>query len=203
MSYGEPSSSEQEDGAFTDEDSDHAPLRRSSRAVTAAKVDMKRQTSLPFSPKKTRSRKIISLVEDEDEEDARTSSRRHTPAATRRSARATKRTRENPDDDDFIDDEDDYENASRGKARSAKKKGPAKKAPRGYGIVNSQTDAFVEEPGVLAHRKHCEKCEREPAHKLLQKAKKLKPRKRKTEDDFEDDDNEHDRVAGLGGWVRW
>ncbi|KIP12064.1 hypothetical protein PHLGIDRAFT_400060 [Phlebiopsis gigantea 11061_1 CR5-6] len=54
----------------------------------------------------------------------------------------------------------------------------------------------------MAHRKNCEKCEREPTQKLLQKAKKLKPRKRKTEDDFEDAENEQDRIASLGGWVR-
>lgn len=204
MSFGELSASESEDDVSTDDGSDAVPLRKSSRVVTVAKADKKRQTTLPFSPKKTRSRKIISLVEDDEEEDDAGSSRQPTPAPSRRSTRAAKRVRGNLDDDDFIDDDDDDdEGPSRGKSRTIKKKPAPKKVIRGYGIVHDHPNAFSEELGAMAHRRLCEKCRREPTHKLLQKVKKGRPKKRKTEDDFEDDGDDYDRTAALGGWVRW
>ena len=188
---------ESEDDAFTD---DEARLRRSSRAVTAAKIDKKKQTTLPFSPKKTRSRKIISLIDDDDSEDA-SSSRQRTPAPPRRPTRGATRARQNFDDEDFIDDDDYEEGSSRG--RSTKKKAVPKKVIRTYGIVHSHPDAFSEELGVMAHRRQCEKCRKEPTHMLLRKTKKGRPKKRKAEDDFEDDENDYERTIAMGGWVRW
>lgn len=199
----ESSPQDSADDAFTDADeSDHVPRRRSARAVAATKGDNKKQTTLPFSPKKTRSRKIVIDLEDEDDEDDSTPSRRPTPQGTRRSTRTSKRVRANLDDDDFIDD-GEYEGPSRGKSRTTKKKAAPKKIPRGYGLVHDHPDAFVEEPGVTAHRKKCEKCHKEPTHKLLGKPKGKRGRKKKVEDDFEDDEDDQDRTAALGGWVRW
>ncbi|GJE85782.1 chromatin remodeling factor-like protein [Phanerochaete sordida] len=189
---------ESDDDAFIDDGEDNIPVQRSTRAITAAKSNGKKQATLPFSPKKTRSRKIISLVEDDEEEESSPAPR---PAAEglRRSTRSTKRTRDNLDDEEFIDD---GEYAPRSKSHQPKKKPQPKKPIRGYGIVHGNSHAFAEEPGTSAHRRKCEKCQREPTHKLIPKTKGKKRKSRKAEDDFEDDEDDDDRIAALGGWVR-
>lgn len=201
ISHAYTSSLEAEDDAFTEADEeDEIPVRRSSRAIAAGKSSHKKQTSLPFSPKKTRSRKVISLIdEDEDEDEDEESFPAPQPDGLRRSTRSAKQARDNLDDDDFIDD---GEYASRAKTNHPKKRAEPKKRIRGYGVVHEGPQAFFDDFGTTtAHRAKCEKCQREPTQKLLAKHKGKKRKSRKTSDDFEDDDDDESRLASLGGWV--
>lgn len=182
------SESEEEEGdVFSIGSEEDAPPRRSSRS----NVKKLKQSKLPFSPKKTRSRGPVSSHN-----------------ATRRSTRAVNKRTVILDDEAYEDPESEgteYDSVKPKKKKNVKK---AKKAPRGYGLVHEGQAAFDEDPaGVETHRSICEKCHRTPTHLLLEAAKKKpkgrKGRKKKEEDDFEDDENEEDRVASLGGWVRW
>lgn len=195
-----PEYTDADDMSVQDDGDDGVPARRSTRTWTAAKTSSKTQMTLQFSPKKTRSRKLI-LV-SEDEQDEVTSARHASSHSLRRSTRTAKRSRHNLDDEDFIDDGDEASPEPR--VSKGTKKTSAKKIQRGYGIVHDHPDAFHEEPGVTAHRKKCEKCRREPTQKLLKKMKAGRKRaSRRTSDGFEDDEDDYDRIAALGGWVRW
>lgn len=187
--YVSPESEGEEDDVFSLGSEEDAPPRRSSRS----NMKKLKQSKLPFSPKKTRSRGPISS---------------HAHNATRRSTRAINTRTVNLNDEAY--DESESGETEYGSVKPKKKKTikKAKKAPRGYGLVHDGQAAFDEDPsGVETHRSICEKCHRMPTHLLLEAAKKKpkgrKGRKKKEEDDFEDDDNEEDRVASLGGWVRW
>lgn len=167
--------------------------------------------TLPFSPKKTRSRKVTTVISDEEDDEEDMSLPEITP--TRRSSRSTKHARVKLDDEDYEDQLNDSDEFVQGRS-TAKVKPVKKKAVRGkasrpaYGHFRSVADLdYDEDEGTAvlrAHRGVCEKCEREPAHKLLQKSKRKKKRKsKKSEDDFEEDENDEDHLVALGGWVRW
>lgn len=163
--------------------------------------------TLPFSPKKTRARKITAINLISEDEDA--SIVEMTPP--RRSTRAKKSARTTLDDEAY---EDDGEGSSEGRAVIRIK--PAKKAVRkesrpAYGRIRAVADLDYDEDQetaiLRAHRDFCEKCEGKPTHvqlRALQKNKGKKRRKSKrSEDEFEEDDNSEERVTALGGWVRW
>lgn len=187
------------------DDESPVKVRRSTRG--------KNTKSLPFSPKKTRSKVIytISDSEDEDEQEA---------AAPRRSGRARKGVTINLDDDysepedkeSEVSDEYASDRKSKSKAKKVKKPPRKKEARPAYGHVrevaelNYDLDSDDESSQLRAHRGMCEKCHRGPAHQLLVENKR-KPKgrkKRKTSDDeFEESGDEEERIVALGGWVRW
>lgn len=199
------------DGEIEDyeEESDPAKMRRSSRPATI-KITLK-QSTLPFSPKKTRARtapdRSAVLLDDSDDEDPLDGSMSPAP---RRSTRSKKGARLNLDDAEFVElaeDSDDY-----GETPQPKKKAPRRnKASRpAYGrfrpIAEADYDSDEDTAVLRAHRGDCAKCNGLPAHVQLQQLKKKKPKKRKSrreEDEFEDNDDDDVRAAKLGGWVRW
>jgi chromodomain-helicase-DNA-binding protein 4 len=212
-----PDSEEETEGDDDDyEDADTHDLRRSSR--TAASGSRKKTIkNLPFSPRKTRSRKVVGDSDDElagfDEEEV--SEVVEIPA--RRSTRARKCNKANLAEDAYEDegDEDDDSSSRRTRKRTEvkKRKPPRTKASRpAYGSIRDVADLDYdpfsdnETLPLRAHRDSCEKCRKLPSHSLLlamKKRPKGKGRKKKSSDDEDDEGNEEDRLMALGGWVRW
>lgn len=195
----------------TDNDSYSTPSiepRRTTRQTA------QKQGTLPFSPKKTRSRVIRAL--DSGSEAGSLPSRSH---ATRKSTRQKASVKINydsefdPDEDE--DDDEDGDSDFNSIKRSSKGKGPTRpKVPTpSYGHVRD-VDALKydpypddEENSVFReHRSACEKCHDKPAHILLRNLAKRskgkgKKRKRSEENEFELSDEE--KFSNMGGWVRW
>jgi len=88
------------------------------------------------------------------------------------------------------------------------KRGKASRAA--YGHIRSIADLEydeVENGPLSAHRHTCERCQRKPTHLLLQQQRKMATKsktKRKAKDDEpEEDSDSEDKLAALGGWIRW
>lgn len=166
---------EGESEVYSDSD-DLAVATRRSKRIADTKDD---SAQLPFSPRKTRSRKTIILDEDEDDELLIAS------PSVRRSTRSRKAVQRN----NYVDSgDDDY--APTPKAKSAKKKAQPKASRPAYGRIRPLEDLkYDPDPdtkALRAHRSKCEKCQRQPTPQL-KKSWKL--------DDEETED--------LGGWVQW
>lgn len=186
-------------------------LRQSIRAM-AAKKPIK---SLPFSPRKTRSRKVY-IVQDSDEESGSRSANEDDTeerGPARRSTRVRKATKTYKDgDDDFLTEEeidDDGDNDSYGSSNKPKPRQKKKRIRRAaYGHIRSIEDlkydshSDEETAPLRMHRNSCEKCHRRPAHELL-KAEKNKSRKKRVLEEFEDPDTDEEKLVALGGWLRW
>ncbi|RDB29203.1 Chromatin remodeling factor mit1 [Hypsizygus marmoreus] len=203
----EDESNDEEDDEDYDEDDISQPPRRSTRPS---------KQPLPFSPKKTRSRRVF-VIDESDQEDEDSESVNRLP--TRRSTRTRKGVKANLDletyNDDFEpsgEDSDEYGSRStRSKGRKLKKKAVRGKASRpAYGHFRAvaeldyDLDSDDEDASLRKHRDICEKCHQGPAHKLIQaylKKGKGKKRRKTSDDEFEESDEE-ERLGALGGWVR-
>jgi chromodomain-helicase-DNA-binding protein 4 len=199
---------ESEESEENEDDDDYgAPMLRkrlSRRAKLTATKD------LPFSPRKSRSRKVMTVESESDSGD-------QMPGLTRRSAR-TKATKIN-----VISDEEDYLGEdgmdSESQDRIAKAKGKIKKRKSAhpkpmYGRIRAvatiRDDPFPDDEEHEALRRHrdiCEKCHQKPAHLLLAAFKKKskgkgKKRKRSTDDEFEESEDDQ-KYIDMGGWMTW
>ncbi len=167
------------------------------------------RSDLPFSPRKTRSRKrTLSESGESSETNVGVG-----VGGTRRSNRARNSFGTSTLDRDYQDSEsdslsDDYippVRNSRSKSKTnVPKRGKASRAA--YGHIRSIADLEYDklEYGPLStHRHTCEKCQRKPTHILLEQQKKRSKVKRKPKDEFEEDSGDEDKLASLGGWVQW
>ena len=209
-----PDSEEDEEDSETtgdedDDDYDGVGVRRLPRRTARPNT----RKELPYSPRKSRSRKVLTIVESDTENSEQQAGSR---APARRSTRTKKATQIHvidSEDDDYLDEDDGYD--ARTKVRTKKKRNShIKSAPPMYGhfrdITTLDEDPFSDDEDNEALRQHraiCEKCHLVPAHKLLAKFKKNskgkgKKRKRSTEDEFEESDDE-DKYINMGGWVQW
>jgi hypothetical protein len=121
------------------------------------------------------------------------------------------------DDDSAFSSEESYyyESGGRSKPRTKKiKKAARPQASRpAYGrfraIEELDCNASDEDDTYIRkHRDICEKCHRDPAHKLIEALKKSskvkgRTRKRTPSDEFEESGHEEETFIALGGWVRW
>lgn len=191
-----------------DEDDDDFDDYRAKRRFQPARATRSNPKDLPFSPRKTRARRVLTIPDSDSNlsDDDLDSS-----PGPRRSTRARKATEIRLDSDaEYID--------APASPRRLKLIGPKKSsrppvAPL-YGRVRS-IKTLLEDPfdddddnAVLRqHRQMCEKCHEGPAHKQLAALKKKprnrgKKRKRSPEDEFEYTDDE-ERLQNQGGWVQW
>ncbi|KAF9020320.1 hypothetical protein BDZ89DRAFT_1072318 [Hymenopellis radicata] len=202
-------SEEPDDDADENFEADDAPnpSRRSTRTHT-------KQTTLPFSPKKTRSRQVFTV----DDSDAEESEDDTGAAPTRRSTRTRRAVKVNLREDSYEPEEDDEEDDDNDNYDSHRKrlKGPAKSKKKpasrpAYGhfrpIADMDYDSEEETASLRAHRTICEKCHTGPTHIKAAAAQKKKGkgrRKKKTSDDEieEDSADELTRIQQGGGWVR-
>ncbi|KAJ7169708.1 SNF2 family DNA-dependent ATPase [Mycena filopes] len=208
-SEGDEDEGKEEDDDYGDEDSPIKP-RRSTRSTKLP------QQNLPFSPRKTRSRKITVLDSDEEGDDADSSH-----PATRRSSRSRKAFKINLDEGAYYESDqdgensEDYDSAPRLKGAAKRPKTSRKRGTRpAYGHVRGVEDieydpnSDEETAALRVHRGFCEKCHDQPAHQLLDAARKRKSRgggrkkKRTTDDEFEESGDEVERITKRGGWVR-
>ncbi|KAJ7492793.1 SNF2 family DNA-dependent ATPase [Mycena latifolia] len=196
-----------EDDEYGENEDSPIKVRRSTRSI-------KPRQNLPFSPKKTRSQKVIVLDSDEEDDDAPESIN----APTRRSGRSRKAFKVNLNEGAYYESEQEdgdsegYDSAPRLK-RAAKKVARKKGTRPAYGhvrpVADLDYDANSDEDtaALRVHRNKCEKCNDKPAHELLEaerrRSKKKRPQKRKTsEDEFEESGDEVERMNKKGGWVR-
>ena len=176
-------------------------------STRAAVAESKSVRKLPFSPRTTRFRKVYAV----DDSDEKSDEEDNTPAPTRRSTRARKTDKLYVPDEvesisDDADDDEDYSQARR-KPKPRPKRKIIRRATYGYirNTADLQYDSHSDEETApfRVHREICEKCHRQPAHKLLELERKKSNKKRKKDfDDFESDTDE-EKVNALGGWVRW
>lgn len=199
------------DDAYDETDMLAAP-RRSGRSTKYNQV-------LPFSPKKTRSRRILIIDSDQQHTDSDSSEVRRPSRPTTRSKRAVKVNLDAKTYSDDLESEaetsDDYDSRqlSKPKGKKPKKVVRPKAARPAYGHFRSIADLDYdysddESMPIGEHRDICEKCHTGPAHKLIEalkkKSKRSKKKKRKTSDaELEESDDENERLTALGGWVRW
>jgi chromodomain-helicase-DNA-binding protein 4 len=192
----------EDDEEYEDDEEDRARTPPRSVRPTTRK-------ELPYSPKKTRSTRVV--VIDSDSEASGKSSQNH------QSFRRSTRSRKAAEIVLVSDDDSDGEYNSRARkvnAQPARKKRHVKSVQPMYGhfrdISTLDEDPFSddEEREVLRrHRKVCEKCYQSPAHVLLEQFRKKskrkgKKRKRGTDDEFEESEDD-DSYIGMGGWVQW
>jgi chromodomain-helicase-DNA-binding protein 4 len=206
----EEDSSEDDDDEYDETDLLAAP-QRSGRSTTKSKQ------ALPFSPKKTRSRRIL-IIDSDQEHTYNEGSEVRRPA--RRSTRSRKGVKVHLDAETYSDDlesegeiSDDSGKLSKSKGKKLKKVVRPKAARPAYGYFRAVADLDYdysddESMPIGEHRDICEKCHQGPAHKLLEavtkKSKGKGKKKRQTPDDeFEESDDEEERLTALGGWVRW
>lgn len=167
---------------------------------------------LPFSPRKSRSRRILPILESESDTADRSGD--EILPSVRRSTRTRKAAEihlDFEDDDDEYNDTKDRTSKSNGNARPKKR---VKSAQPMYGhfrnIDTLDQDPFSDDEDNEALRRHrsiCEKCHLAPAHSLLAAFKKRskrkgKKRRRSTDDEFEQSESEQTFID-LGGWVQW
>ena len=210
LSDGETFTSEEEDESEESEDDNDygSPVLRTRLSRRAKSMATK---GLPFSPRKTRSRKVMSFAESEsDFSDQMRSS-------TRRSTR-TRVTKINliTDEEDYLD-EDETDSQSQDRRTKAKGKTKTRKSihPKPmYGRIRAVTaikdDPFPDDEEHEALRRHrdiCEKCHQKPAHLLLAAFKKKskgkgKKRKRSSDDEFEESEDDQ-KYINMGGWMTW
>jgi chromodomain-helicase-DNA-binding protein 4 len=205
--------SEVDDYTGGEEDGDWEAESRITRRRPQSKRPTRAKPALPFSPRKTRARKLLAIrdsdssLSDQDSDDLL--------PPVRRSMRGRKATEiELDSDSDYVDAQTDAPN------RRIKLIGPKKKLSRprsvipAYGRVRDigtvDEDPFDNDDDkeiLRLHRRMCEKCHEGPAHDLLATLKKRskgkgKKRKRDTDDEFEWSDDE-EKLRSLGGWVQW
>ncbi|KAJ7487418.1 SNF2 family DNA-dependent ATPase [Mycena galericulata] len=200
-----------EDGDDNDEygeDEGDSPIkvRRSTRSTKLLRQN------LPFSPKKTRSQKIILLDSDEEDDadgSANVPSRRST--RTRKAFKVKLDERAYYESDQEDDDSEGYDSAPRPKKlmKAARKKGarPAYGHVRVVADLDYDPNSDEETAPLRAHREFCEKCHEEPAHVQLERVQKRPKgkgrKKRKTsDDDLEESGDEVELITKRGGWVR-
>lgn len=210
-----PDSEEDEENSETTRDEDdHDYDGVGVRWLPRRTVRLNTRKELPYSPRKSRSRKVLTIV-DSDTENSEYWAGSGAPA--RRSTRTKKATKihvVDSEEEDYLDD-DDYNAHTKLKVGTKKKRNShIKSAPPMYGhfrdIATLDEDPFSDDEDNEALRRHraiCEKCHLAPAHKLLATFKrkpkgKGKKRKRSTEDEFEESDDE-DKYINMGGWVQW
>lgn len=182
--------------------------RRGSKRLT---IKLRRgRSDLPFSPRKTRPHRRA-LSESESSE----LGVRKAVGGTRQSNRIRNSRGTNTMDRDYenseldtLSDSDEYVSPVRNSRSKGKvnipKRGKASRAA--YGHIRSIADLEYDEleGGPLsAHRHTCERCQRKPTHILLEQQRKRKKPKRKPKDEFEEYSDGEDKLASLGGWVRW
>lgn len=168
---------------------------------------------LPFSPRKTRSKPIV--VHDSESELDDTQSEGYHPRRSSRTTRNTKTTLVlSSSETDASDDGTSYDSSRRSRRKSKvplrKKVVRLKTCQPAYGHIRDVSeidyDTYPNDTRNSSLRQHntlCEKCQLEPAHKLLAAAKpKKRKRKKSTEDEFEESEGE-EKFKALGGWVRW
>jgi hypothetical protein len=186
-----------------EEDDEYRVTRTRSQPQRSTRA---KPATLPFSPRKTRARKILAIRDSDDslsDEDPDAS-----PLPVTRTTEIGLYS-----DSDYVDFQPDASN------RRIRLLGPKKKTPRPrsvipvYGCVRDigtlDEDPFDNDDDreiFRVHRRVCEKCHEGPAHSLLAALKKRlkgkgKKRKRGTDDEFELDDEE--KLRSLGGWVQW
>ncbi|KAJ7139950.1 hypothetical protein C8R44DRAFT_765859 [Mycena epipterygia] len=188
-------------------------VRRSARSTKLPRQN------LPFSPKKTRSQKIVVLDTDEEDDDADGSTN---DISTRRSTRARKGFKVNLDENAYYESEQEDEGSDVYSSAPRRLKGTTKRAKvvrrqgarPAYGHVRPVVDldydpnSDEETASLRVHRTLCEKCHETPAHELLieaeRKQRKGKGRKKRrtTDDEFEESGDEVERINKKGGWVR-
>lgn len=202
------------DNFLDDDDDDDVRSVASSFGVRTARRSTVQRSSgrsdLPFSPRKTRYRKAP-LSESESS----LTSISDDVGPTRRSTRIRKSLGNydaghgsESSESEVASDTSFYPDRSRSKNKpSIPKRGKASRAA--YGHIRSIADLGYDdlENGPLsAHRSTCERCQRKPTHLLLQQRRKTGTKnkgKRKPRDEFEEDSDNDDKLAALGGWVRW
>ncbi|KAG6818080.1 hypothetical protein H0H87_009235 [Tephrocybe sp. NHM501043] len=165
----------------------------------------RQKRALPFSPRKTRSARFV--LPDSDMETG-ASEKSVIILPSRRSTRSSRNQKKLEEAGSEVDSGDDEISVPRSKPKP-KNLARKKEARPAYGHFRSVTDLdndlhFGEEIGpTQKHRDICEKCHQVPAHKLLRAlAKKGKQRSKKKADEFEGSEDEEERLAALGGWVR-
>ncbi|PPQ64493.1 hypothetical protein CVT26_002032 [Gymnopilus dilepis] len=172
----------------SDEDDEEFGNGSSSRRPSTRQLRSKPKKELPFSPRKTRSQKIIAvgseseLTEESDNED-------EAAAPPRRSTRTKKAVKIN-----LVSDDEDYVEENRsGKKAKGHGKAPRRKksSPPMYGHVRS-IDCLDDDPFS----------DDEENEALRKKAKgRGRKRKRSTDDEFEESEGE-ETYLDMGGWVR-
>ena len=202
-------SEEEDDSEESEDDDDYGRPALRTRLSRRAKSTATKE--LPFSPRKTRSRKVMSFAESESDFSDQM------PGSTRRSMR-TKVTKINliADEEDYLD-EDEMDSQSEDRRPKVKGKTKAKKSTHlkpMYGCIRAvttiQDDPFPDDEDHEALRRHrdiCEKCHQKPAHLLLVAFKKKskgkgKKRKRSTDDEFEESEDDQ-KYINMGGWMTW
>ncbi len=190
----------------TEEDDDFDEDYRAKRRFQPKRATRSHPKDLPFSPRKTRARQVLTIPDSDSNSDEDLDG----SPGPRRSTRARKAT------EILLDSDVDYVDAP--SPRRLKLIGPKKSSRRPviplYGRVRN-IKTLLEDPfdddddsAVLRrHRQMCEKCHEGPAHDQLAALKKKpknrgRKRKRSPEDEFEDTDDE-DRLQRQGGWVQW
>ncbi|KAF8213246.1 SNF2 family N-terminal domain-containing protein [Mycena galopus ATCC 62051] len=208
---GEDESDDEEEKDDDEYEAEGSPIKPR-RSTRSAKLP---RQNLPFSPKKTRSQKIVILDSDEGE----TPEGSTTNAGTRRSTRSHKGFKINLDEGAYYesDQEDNnsegYDSAPKLKRAAKPPKATRKKGSRpAYGHVRGVEDieydpnSDEETAALRAHRDTCEKCHENPAHEQLAALSKRKGKGRKrrktTDDEFEESGDEAERASKRGGWVR-
>lgn len=165
------------------------------------------RSDLPFSPKKLRSN-IRILSESESSE----TNVRDGVGRARRSNRIRNSRGTNKMEPDYEDGESDSLSEEYVPVRNSQSKSKVNTPKRGkasraaYGHIRSIADLEYDEleNGPLsAHRHTCERCQRKPTHTLLKQQRRRGKVKRKPKDEFEEDSGDEDKLASLGGWVRW
>jgi chromodomain-helicase-DNA-binding protein 4 len=207
-------SQEEDEGVSDSQDDEDDEVNMFAAPRSRRKSTAKAKQVLPFSPKRTRSRRIPVIDSDPEPSDIDEAETR----PIRRSTRSKKGVKVNLDAESHSDDlESEGKTSDSYGSRKAKSKKPKKavrpKAARpAYGHFRSVADLnndFSDDESltIREHRDICEKCHRAPGHKLIEALKKKSKvngkKKRKTSDDeFEVHDDDQSFTA-LGGWVRW
>jgi chromodomain-helicase-DNA-binding protein 4 len=189
--YEDSSEETEQDSSGYEDESDYRQIRTRST----------RRTRLPYSPRKSRMRKVYSIG-DSDENDLRRSTRNKPVKAAIRLEGSS----------GFSSGEDDWEPNSARRDMRPKKARRKRAILPAYGRVHRVSDAEDESDDELdelaplrRHRRICERCREGAAHELLRKYNNKKnkggrPRKR---DEYEESGDEAERLRMLGGWVRW
>ncbi|KAF9527780.1 SNF2 family N-terminal domain-containing protein [Crepidotus variabilis] len=216
----------QDEDSETDDDEDESDEYGTRRRAQPKRTARNKVKSLPFSPKKTRSRKVITVHGSDSEGSySELGSDDNSPQLKRRSTRSRKMTEIQLESDrDYLDELSDAQSEAQSSDapgrtikvhRSRKKTAVRRKSVMpAYGhirdikTIGEDPYSDDEENEVLRrHRPHCEKCHQGRADQLLQtfrKTSKKKGKKRKRadeEDDFEWSDEE-EKLTTLGGWLQ-
>lgn len=190
-------------------DSGEVPTRRSLRTRT------KQKKGIPFSPKKAHSRRIFTIVSDQES----TSDESRGPLL-RRSTRSRKGVKVSLDAEAYsgasepTSGDEDEPHAKTGSKGQKKERRRARTSRPAYGhfraVAELDYDSHSDEEtaSLRKHRGICEKCHQGPAHSLIRALLKKpggkgKIRKKTSDDEFDSSGDEQERISGFGGWVRW